>query len=177
MERSWCLICAGLVVVVLFSVWYIRVYLPKVQDEHFAREALRSMHTDYELVDEDFVRRHADRIYLMVCPPPQRPNVDLGTNVIIPDGKLSGREGFVFAEGPASARYQADHYFSDPLHGREDPWPSNMFSRMYNWEPGYRPTGWKFYLRPGLHRAFSPRNRWIRDNRNFYFINNGPNFP
>lgn len=171
MDRTWCMICFGLLVLALFVAWYVKVYLPRVEDEHFAHEALRSMHTDYEFVDEDFVRRHADRIYLMVCPPPARDNVDLGKNVIVP-----GREGFVFARGPANAKYQADHYFSDPLNGDQEPWPSNMFSRMYNWEPGYRPTGWKFALRPGLRFAKSPRNRWIRDNRNFYFINNGPNF-
>jgi hypothetical protein len=168
-----------LVAALIFGVWICMRSSAKHQDENFAHEALRSMHTDYEYVDEDFVRRHQDRIMMMVCLPPLPPNVDEGTYIVSSLAKMgihtgTSKEHLTFAK-PLTAKYWNDHYYSDPLVGDQSNWYPGLFSRAYNWEPGYRPAGWSFSLRPGIRFAKSQRNRWIRDNRNFYFINNGPN--
>jgi hypothetical protein len=52
-------------------------------------------------------------------------------------------------------------------------WPPNMFSRLYNWQPGYNTAGWSFWLRPGMTYDKWQRNRWVKQNGNFYYINNG----
>jgi len=54
-------------------------------------------------------------------------------------------------------------------------WPSalELTSRLYNWQPGYATSGWSYRMRPGMSYTRWPRNRWIRNNGSFYFINNG----
>lgn len=52
-------------------------------------------------------------------------------------------------------------------------WPPNMFSRFYEWQPGFdATTGWSQWMRPGMSYNKWPRNRWLRHTDKKFYINN-----
>lgn len=77
-------------------------------------------------------------------------------------------------DGPADTRYWPYYHYTFPYqHTEGGAWPPNMYTRLYNWQPGYETSGWSYWMRPGISYARWPRNRWVRNNGSFYFINHG----
>lgn len=75
-----------------------------------------------------------------------------------------------------NTRFWPHYYYSFPYNYKYGtPWPPGLFSRMYYWSPGFHSgSGWMFYLRPGNDYFPDrwPRNRWIRNNGNYYYVSN-----
>lgn len=75
---------------------------------------------------------------------------------------------------PIDTRYWPYYYYSYPYRYMEGgAWPPDMYSRLRNWEPGFQTSGWSYWMRPGITYTKMPRNRWIRSNGSYYYINNG----
>jgi hypothetical protein len=76
---------------------------------------------------------------------------------------------------PIEINYWPYYYYSAPYQYKSGgAWPPNMQSRLYNWEPGFSTgSGWSYWLRPGVTYDNWPRNRWVKQNGAYYFINNG----
>ena len=74
---------------------------------------------------------------------------------------------------PVNYRYWPSYYYSYPYNTNTGAWPPGMYSKLYYWEPGFQTSGWSTWLRPGMYYKRWPRSRWIRNNGNKYFINNG----
>jgi hypothetical protein len=85
-----------------------------------------------------------------------------------------GIEGLSFYH-PVNTEYWPYYYYTNPYKSKEQGgWPPNMQSRLYNWQPGFASgTGWSYWLRPGISYDRWPRNRWVKQNDKYYFINNG----
>jgi len=49
-------------------------------------------------------------------------------------------------------------------------WPEGLYTRMREWSPGFEESGWM--LADRVKPTIWPRNRWVRDNTDKYFINN-----
>lgn len=88
--------------------------------------------------------------------------------------KVPDTENFSFFY-PANYTYWPQYYYSQNFDNpQQDPWPPGLFSRNYNWEPGYSSgSGWSFYMRPGVGYDKIQRSRWVKNNGKYYFINNG----
>lgn len=79
---------------------------------------------------------------------------------------------------PINTRYWPYYYYTFPYRNlNSGTWPPNMFSRMYNWYPGFSTSGWSFWLRPGMYYGRWPRSRWVKNNGSYYLINNGMGSP
>lgn len=113
-----------------------------------------------EEVDEKFLAENADRIQLIKEP-------------VGPDGKPQEDLSFYH---PVNTEYWPNYYYTTPYQYRQGgAWPPNMQSRLYNWQPGFGSgTGWSYWLRPGITYDRWPRNRWVKQNGKFFYINNGP---
>lgn len=76
---------------------------------------------------------------------------------------------------PVNTDYWPYYYYTKPYQYQDGgAWPPNMESRLYNWQPGFSSgTGWSYWLRPGISYNRWPRNRWVKQNGSYYFINNG----
>lgn len=76
---------------------------------------------------------------------------------------------------PIEINYWPYYFYSAPYQYKSGgAWPPNMQSRLYNWEPGFSTgSGWSYWLRPGITYDNWPRNRWVKQNGAYYFINNG----
>lgn len=76
---------------------------------------------------------------------------------------------------PVNTDYWPYYYYTKPYQYQDGgAWPPNMQSRLYNWQPGFASgTGWSYWLRPGISYNRWPRNRWVKQNGTYYFINNG----
>lgn len=84
-----------------------------------------------------------------------------------------GIEGLSFFN-PVNTDYWPYYYYSTPYQYRDGgAWPPGMQSRLYNWQPGFATSGWSYWLRPGITYDRWPRNRWVKNNGNYFFINNG----
>lgn len=89
--------------------------------------------------------------------------------------KETSRENLTFFH-PVNNRYWPYYFYSFPYHYlNTGAWPPGLFSRLYEWQPGFNTSGWSYWLRPGIYYGAWPRNRWVRNNNNYYFINNGHN--
>lgn len=87
--------------------------------------------------------------------------------------KNQGKEGMEFSN-PVNTRYWPYYHYTFPYQYTEGgAWPPNMYSRLYNWQPGYDTAGWSYWMRPGMSYVRWPRNRWVHNNSSYYFINNG----
>lgn len=90
------------------------------------------------------------------------------------DNDEDRKSGASFFNGPADTRYWPYYHYTFPYQYTEGgAWPPNMYSRLYNWQPGFATSGWSYWMRPGMSYARWPRNRWVKNNGSFYFINNG----
>jgi len=67
-----------------------------------------------------------------------------------------------------NASYWPSHYYSTPYNYKfGGKWPPGLFSRLYNWSPGfYSGSGLSLSTRPGMGYKYYPRNRWIRNTTN-----------
>lgn len=76
---------------------------------------------------------------------------------------------------PVNTDYWPYYYYTKPYQYEDGgAWPPNMQSRLYNWQPGFASgSGWSYWLRPGISYNRWPRNRWVKQNNKYYFINNG----
>ena len=109
---------------------------------------------------EEFFKRHMDKIQLVKAP--------------IPPASPDGKEHLTFSH-PINTTYWPYYFNSAPYQYQNGgAWPPGMKSRLYNWEPGFSTgTGWSYWLRPGMTYDRWPRNRWVKSNGSFYFINYG----
>lgn len=75
---------------------------------------------------------------------------------------------------PVNTRYWPYYHYTFPYqHTEGGAWPPGMYSRFYNWQPGYDTAGWSYWMRPGMSYNRWPRNRWIQKLGDHYTINNG----
>jgi len=49
----------------------------------------------------------------------------------------------------------------------------SLLNRTNQWEPGFQTSGWSLWLRPSITYDRWPRNRWVKQNNRYYYINNG----
>lgn len=153
MSSSAVLLIIALVLIV-FCVWCISSKGVN-PDEQFAFDALKELD---EKIDRDDVEEITEALdpesVLMI----KRPTL---------------KENMSFFH-PVNSRYWPYYFYSYPYQYKEGgAWPPNMTSRLYNWQPGYDTAGWSYWLRPGVSYTRWPRNRWVRQNGTFYYINNG----
>lgn len=84
--------------------------------------------------------------------------------LLVAHGKT--KEGYSFAKN-----YWPYYYYSYPYESQVA-WPPGLYSRLYNWQPGFTTSGWSYQLRPGIQYVRMPRARWFRNNGRYYYINN-----
>jgi hypothetical protein len=108
-------------------------------------------------------------------------NIDLDSILLIVKEKAPGiinKENYTIsgdtANGslsPVNLRLWPYYFYTDPY--LPDPvYPENLYTRLRYWYPGFLTSGWSYTLRPDISNVRSQRNRWVRDNNNYYFINN-----
>lgn len=72
------------------------------------------------------------------------------------------------------------HHYSLPFQYKKGgAWPSNLYTRMRHWSPGfYTGSGWSHYLRPGIsYRPGGwPRHLWIKNNDSYYYVTNANDY-
>lgn len=91
---------------------------------------------------------------------------DLDTNNVLPPFQVE------------NSTYWPQYYYAFPYDKSTYAWPPGMFSRAYNWYPGFSSgSGESYYKRPGKGNAPRPRNAWIRnstsdDGNPRYFVSN-----
>jgi hypothetical protein len=118
-------------------------------------------------VDDYYLTKNAHNIQLIK----ERQTDARAANGEGPVGLDPNIEGLSFYNH-SNTDYWPSYYYSKPEHGGA--WPPNMQNRLYNWQPGFASgTGWSYWLRPGITYNRWPRNRWVKQNNKFYFINNG----
>lgn len=161
------LIIYGVALISLILLFYYLEYTLKKNEEYkfikndldIATYALKSFKPSeiQDLSDEEF-QKVVDDIILAKFPEKE-----------VADDK---RENF----NTFNTRYWPHYYYSFPYNYKYGtPWPAGLFSRMYYWNPGFGTgTGWMYYIRPGndYHPDRWPRNRWIRNNGNYYYLSN-----
>ena len=74
---------------------------------------------------------------------------------------------------PVNYRYWPQYNNTYPLNSRGNQYPENLLTRMNEWSPGFNTSGWKYALRPGVYASKWPRSRWVKNDINHSFINNG----
>lgn len=85
------------------------------------------------------------------------------------------KEGFqnvpnVFVADDTNFRNWPYYYYSNPNPGGS--FPPDMFSKLRQIEPGFEPNGLSYELRPGIKYRDFPSHRWIRNNSDYYYMNN-----
>lgn len=87
-------------------------------------------------------------------------------------GSSEEMEHFV-GGGPINTHYWPYYYYSYPynVYGGAA-WPPGLYSKLYYWYPGFNTSGWSFWVRPGIDVKRWPRSRWVRNQGNYYYINN-----
>jgi len=121
-------------------------------------------------VDDYYLTQNAHNIQLIK----ERQADARAANGEAPPGLGSGRENLSFYH-PVNTDYWPYYYYTKPYQYEDGgAWPPNMQSRLYNWQPGFASgSGWSYWLRPGISYNRWPRNRWVKQNDKYYFINNG----
>ncbi len=137
----------------------------------YAKDALTKLYDDIDQrVVNTISNNHLTELFesgdILIANHPQ------GVNENKENGK-EGMEGMSFFN-PVNTRYWPQYYYSFPYQYTEGgAWPPGMYSRLYNWQPGYDTAGWSYWMRPGMSYQRWPRNRWVHNNGSYYFINNG----
>jgi len=165
-------VCSGVVFGFVIGQYLIKKYRNRLtsynpNDISYAEKVLADLESkmiDIEEVTDDKLKEHFEQ-----------DNVLLSKQPVPSEETLSGdRENMSFLNGPANTRYWPYYHYTFPYQYTEGgAWPPNMSSRMYNWQPGFATSGWSYWMRPGMSYSRWPRNRWIRNNGSFYFINQG----
>lgn len=80
-----------------------------------------------------------------------------------------------------NSTYWPSYYYSFPYENDTYAWPPGMFSRMYNWYPGFSTgSGLTFYKRPTGKDGPKPRNAWLNKTESgenqYNFISNRGEF-
>lgn len=129
-------------------------------DQNYALAALQELDDKDFLqnripdVDDDFMAKNASEISLAK---------------VVNDGK----EHMSFFN-PVNTDYWPYYYYTNPYQYKQGgAWPPGMQSRLYNWQPGFGESGWSYWLRPGITYDRWPRNRWVKNNGSYFYINNG----
>jgi hypothetical protein len=158
------------------------------EKEHFIERAMAELRNteripDISLDELDYMDRNKDMIDIVANKEPSgrgdwyESSFEDADHPRIPDAEYFGPEGSTKETlfHPSNAGYWPNHFYGNPLRYKSGGgWPPNMFSRSYNWEPGFSTgSGWSFWMRPGMSYQKWPRNRWVRNNHKFYYINNG----
>jgi hypothetical protein len=165
------MMCLVLIVVFLFLLWVLwsthrgRDHFGS-EDQNYAITALENLNSDLhggvviDVGDRFLERFEAD--VLMVAKLENKERTE-GTM----------REDLTFNQ-PVDTRYWPYYYYSYPYRYQEGgAWPPGMFTRMKNWSPGFETSGWSYWMRPGMSYDKWPRNRWVKNNDSYYYINNG----
>jgi hypothetical protein len=77
-----------------------------------------------------------------------------------------------------NSTYWPSYYYAFPYDKSTYAWPPGMFSRSYNWYPGFSSgSGESYYKRPTDGNSPRPRNAWIRNElqnsgKPYYFVSN-----
>lgn len=121
-------------------------------DEHdFLNNRIPEVHTDY-------LARNSDKINMVME---------------FPDDVAGGIEKLSFSN-PVDVGNWPYYRYTLPYQGKSGGvWPSNMLNRINQWSPGFETSGWSLFLRPGVTYDRWARNRWVRQNNRYYYINNG----
>lgn len=77
-----------------------------------------------------------------------------------------------------NSTYWPSYYYAYPYNENTYAWPPGMFSRLYNWYPGFSSgTGLTYYKRDSSKDSPRPRDAWIRktqsNNPNYFVSNRG----
>lgn len=88
------------------------------------------------------------------------------------DEKIRSREHISFFD-TVDFRYWPQYNYTYPLTSVANQYPGNLFTRMDEWSPGFNTSGWKYALRPGVYYSKWPRSRWVKNDGNYFLINNG----
>jgi len=139
------------------------------EDQNYAITALENLNSDLhggvviDVGDRFLERFEAD--VLMVAKPGDAKEHSNG------EGKMV--EHLTFNQ-PVDTRYWPYYFYSYPYRYQEGgAWPPGMHTRMRNWQPGFETSGWSYWMRPGMSYDKWPRNRWVKNNDSYYYINNG----
>ncbi len=116
--------------------------------------------------DEDLARAHEDDNVLMA----KHPDTKFRDSVSNGAGPTESMKFF----NPLNIRYWPYSHYTYPYqHTEGGAYSPGLYSRYYHWQPGYDTAGWSYWMRPGMSYRRWPRNRWVRNNGSYYFINNG----
>lgn len=76
---------------------------------------------------------------------------------------------------PQTIRYWPNFNYSYPYKYStgSGAWPPGMYSRLLYNTPGFYTNGDGMWMRPGVGYVRWPRGSWVRNNTQYYFINNG----
>lgn len=167
------LICSGAILGFAVSLYLLRRYKPSLRfhsaDLDYALNAIRDLGARLQAIPhitDEQLQEHFEAGNILMAKHPDRDSS--------PEKESNGVETMQFLNGPANTRYWPYYHYTFPYQYTEGgAWPPNMSSRLYNWQPGFATSGWSYWMRPGMSYARWPRNRWVRNNTSYYFINNG----
>lgn len=153
------------ILVIVFLVW---LFVTREQRSHFGADDQSYALAALEDLDEhDFLN---NRI-------PEVPTDYLARNAHRVEAVLElskdGIEKLSFS-GPVNTQDWPYYRYNSIYQGKDGGiWPSGMLNRLNNWSPGFDTSGWSIALRPSVTYDRWARNRWVRQNDRFYYINNG----
>lgn len=108
-------------------------------------------------VPTDYLARNAHKVHMILEPPESQDGVE----------KLS-------FSNPVNTESWPFYRYTNPYQGKSGGiWAPNLMNRINEWQPGFETSGWSLYLRPGVSYDRWARNRWVRQNNRYYYINNG----
>jgi hypothetical protein len=158
---------------ITFYIFLIYLWIQKDTFDHndrkFADGAIMDLHKKLAngedipvITDEELREIGHDKILIIVVKDPQ-------------DSSEDGKESFMFYH-PVNQRYWPNYYYSFPYtYASGGSWPPGMYSRLYNYTPGFNTSNWSYYLRPGMYyKRWGNNSNWLRkEGGGYYFVNNG----
>jgi hypothetical protein len=179
--RKLIIICAGVTIGFVVGTYLLKKYkalhltMSDISHAHRALADLKNAHLsniNIPEIHDELLREHFAGNDVLLAKHPSKGEENIG----FADIRAQARdiEHMAFLNGPANTRDWPYYHYTFPYQYTEGgAWPPNMYSRLYNWQPGYDTAGWSYWMRPGMSYARWPRNRWVRNNGSFYYINNG----
>lgn len=139
---------------------------------------------DIPYITDGDLEKNIDRVYAamvvdsagmssqcpMYCSTYKVNTTDIDTDIPTPSCNIER-----FKYSPADNDYWLYSHYANQDDPSSTRFPPGLFSRLYYWYPGFNVNGYSFHLRPGIHRVTPwPKNRWVRNNDNYYYISNEP---
>ena len=151
--------------IVLVLLW---VFMSKPQRSEFGADDQSYALAALEDLDEkDFLN---DRI-------PEVPTDYLARNAhrveMVLEPSTDGIEKLSFS-GPVNTEAWPNYIHNLPYQGKSGgQWSPSLLNRINEWQPGFETSGWSITVRPGITFDRWARNRWVKQNGKYYYINNG----